>query len=233
MDTTNRRRMDTVRMLAAGGFAGTIARTCTAPLDRVKLLFQVQSVMAASPAVAGANVSTATATATATAAATTAAPAAYKNIFQALGKIYAEEGVLAYWKGNLTNVVRIFPYSAAQLMANDTYKRFASEMLGDLNVGTRLVCGAAAGMTATALTHPLDTLRLRLALPNHGYKGATDAATQIVAKEGILALYRGLLPTLVGIAPYAALNFASYDMLKQLVYRDLGWYGDTHTHTRT
>merc|ERR1719159_594967 len=139
MDTTNRRRMDTVRMLAAGGFAGTIARTCTAPLDRVKLLFQVQSVMAASPAVAGANVSTATATATATAAATTAAPAAYKNIFQALGKIYAEEGVLAYWKGNLTNVVRIFPYSAAQLMANDTYKRFASEMLGDLNVGTRLV----------------------------------------------------------------------------------------------
>lgn len=34
-----------------------------------------------------------------------------------------EEGVLAFWKGNGANVIRIFPYSAAQLAANDTYKR--------------------------------------------------------------------------------------------------------------
>ena len=29
----------------------------------------------------------------------------------------------------------------------------------------RLAAGAMAGMTATALTHPLDVMRLRLALP--------------------------------------------------------------------
>ena len=34
-----------------------------------------------------------------------------------------EEGALAFWKGNSANVVRIFPYSAAQLMSNDYYKR--------------------------------------------------------------------------------------------------------------
>lgn len=34
-----------------------------------------------------------------------------------------EEGLRAFWKGNSANVVRIFPYSAAQLMANDYYKR--------------------------------------------------------------------------------------------------------------
>ena len=44
---------------------------------------------------------------------------AYTGVLQSAKKIYAEEGVLAFWKGNGTNVVRVFPYSACQLMAND------------------------------------------------------------------------------------------------------------------
>jgi solute carrier family 25 phosphate transporter 23/24/25/41 len=46
----------------------------------------------------------------------------------------------------------------------------------------------------------------------------TAALFGIARTEGLGALYKGLAPTLVGIAPYAALNFASYDALKQLVY---------------
>lgn len=65
----------------------------------------------------------------------------------------------------------IFPYSAAQLSANDQYKRLFADEHGELTVPKRLLSGACAGMTATALTHPLDTMRLRLALPNHGYRG--------------------------------------------------------------
>ena len=41
----------------------------------------------------------------------------------------------------------------------------------------------------------------------------------IVRKEGFFALYKGLVPTLVGIAPYAALNFATYDLVKMHYYR--------------
>lgn len=41
----------------------------------------------------------------------------------------------------------------------------------------------------------------------------------ILRTEGVGALYKGLVPTLIGIAPYAALNFASYDLLKKYVYQ--------------
>lgn len=40
----------------------------------------------------------------------------------------------------------------------------------------------------------------------------------MVRTEGAVSLYKGLPPALVGIAPYAALNFASYDLLKKQLY---------------
>ena len=135
-----------------------------------------------------------------------------------MAKILREEGFLAFWKGNGTNIIRIFPYSAAQLMANDFYKRQLAGADGRLEVWQRLTAGACAGMTATAITHPLDTLRLRLALPNNGYTGFGNALRTVVRTEGPLALYKGLAPTLVGIAPYAALNFSLYDMAKARFY---------------
>ena len=51
-----------------------------------------------------------------------------------------------------------------------------------------------------------------------GHAGAINAATMMVRHEGGRALLKGLVPTLVGIAPYAALNFASYDLLKKWFY---------------
>lgn len=51
----------------------------------------------------------------------------YTGVLQAARKILLEEGVRAFWKGNGTNIIRIFPYSAAQLAANDQYKRILSD----------------------------------------------------------------------------------------------------------
>ena len=187
-------------MFIAGGTAGAVARTASAPLDRIKLLFQVQAVPSAGTSAT-----------------------AYTGVWQAASKIFREEGFIAFWKGNGTNIIRIFPYSAGQLMSNDQYKRLLANADGELTVPRRLVAGACAGMTATALTHPLDTVRLRLALPNSGYSGMGNAFTTMVRTEGTVSLYKGLVPTLIGIAPYAALNFASYDMLKRYVYQN----GDT------
>ena len=48
--------------------------------------------------------------------------------------------------------------------------------------------------------------------------GLVHATTIIVRTEGAMALYKGLLPTLLGIAPYAALNFALYDLAKKWFY---------------
>eukprot|EP00798_Chlamydomonas_sp_ICE-L_P016047 gene16047-22183_t len=194
-DPPKRGIWDGSKMFLAGGGAGAVARTCTAPLDRIKLLFQVQ-------AVASSGTSS----------------TAYTGVGQAAAKIFREEGFLAFWKGNGVNIIRIFPYSASQLAANDFYKAHLADANHELTLAKRLTAGACAGMTATAITHPLDTVRLRLALPNHPYKGSIDAISTMVRTEGIMSLYKGLVPTLVGVAPYAALNFATYDLTKKWLY---------------
>jgi solute carrier family 25 phosphate transporter 23/24/25/41 len=47
------------------------------------------------------------------------------------------------------------------------------------------------------------------------YRGMWDCAKKIYKEEGrVRALFRGLSPTIIGIAPYVALNFTTYETLK-------------------
>ena len=181
-------------LFTAGALSGAIAKTITAPLDRVKILLQVRGGLQ-SGAIAEAAQS--------------------GSLFKSLLAVAKQEGVMGFWKGNLPQVLRVVPYSAAQLYSYECFKQFfADKETGELSVRRRLAAGACAGMTATILTHPLDTLRLRIAVdPNCR---SLVGAIGILAKEGGLpAFYRGLGASMAGIAPYMALELSTYDILPQ------------------
>jgi solute carrier family 25 phosphate transporter 23/24/25/41 len=59
-----------------------------------------------------------------------------------------------------------------------------------------------------------------------------DAVVSMIRGEGLLSLYKGLAPTLVGIAPYAALNFASYDLIKKALYHGERCAAALRSHSR-
>lgn len=80
----------------AGGVAGAVSRTVVSPLERLKILLQVQSV----------------------------GREAYKlSVGQALAKMWREEGWRGFMRGNGTNCIRIVPYSAVQFSSYNFYKR--------------------------------------------------------------------------------------------------------------
>ncbi|KAL8518356.1 hypothetical protein ACS0TY_009655 [Phlomoides rotata] len=178
-------------LFAAGAIAGAAAKTVIAPLDRVKLLMQTHGLRA------GHDV-------------------AKKGIgfIEALTLIGKEEGIKGYWKGNHPQVIRVIPYSAVQLFAYEAYKKFFRGKDGELSVIGRLAAGACAGMTSTFVTYPLDVLRLRLAV-EPGYKTMTEVAVTMLREEGFASFYNGLGPSLIGIAPYIAVNFCVFDLVKK------------------
>ncbi|XP_010137013.1 PREDICTED: graves disease carrier protein [Buceros rhinoceros silvestris] len=175
----------------SGGVAGCCAKTTTAPLDRVKILLQAHNHH-------------------------------YKHlgVFSTLCAVPKKEGYLGLYKGNGAMMIRIFPYGAIQFMAFDQYKKIIKKQLGISGHVHRLMAGSMAGITAVICTYPLDMVRVRLAFQvkgEHKYMGIIHAFKMIYTKEGgFSGFYRGLMPTIVGMAPYAGFSFFTFGTLKSI-----------------
>ena len=51
------------------------------------------------------------------------------------------------------------------------------------------------------------------------YKNSLHALLKIIGEEGAAELFRGLIPSLIGVMPYAATNFFAYDTLRKAYKR--------------
>ncbi|KKF95997.1 putative mitochondrial carrier YPR011C [Ceratocystis fimbriata CBS 114723] len=195
-----------VASFCAGGVAGAVSRTVVSPLERLKILYQVQSV--------GRD--------------------AYKvSIRGGLTKMWREEGWRGFMRGNGTNCIRIVPYSAVQFGSYNLYKRYFFEATpgADLSPLSRLACGGLAGVTSVIFTYPLDIVRTRLSIQTASFAelgahpakplGMWTVMVNIYRTEGgIRALYSGILPTIAGVAPYVGLNFMTYEWARKQLTPD-------------
>lgn len=200
-------RRDTALSLLSGGVAGAVSRTATSPLERLKVMKQVQSTSHA-----------------------------YDGLFRALAKMWREEGPLSYWKGNGTNIVRIAPHSAIQFFTFDTLKEWVMNESTDsasLRTVKSLACGAVAGATASTVCYPLDLARscLTVQTTSKQYNGIMHCLKSIHASDGVVGLYRGLPATLMGIAPFVAINFTVFDSLKRN-FLPCSFFVDAHCFRR-
>jgi len=111
------------------------------------------------------------------------------------------------------------------LLADQT-QVFESEPGGPLGPYQRLLCGGLAGITSVTCTYPLDIVRTRLSIQSASFndlkRGAGEKLpgmwgvmkTMYRTEGGITALYRGIIPTVAGVAPYVGLNFMTYEIMR-------------------
>jgi solute carrier family 25 (mitochondrial phosphate transporter), member 23/24/25/41 len=184
----------TLLQLLCGGIAGATARSFVAPIDRVKILMQTQQLIVKD------------------------GKQRYNSVMQSLRYIVQNEGISKLWRGNGTNCIRVFPYAATQFVSYDKYKAMLLLEGGTMTIFRRLFAGALAGATATSLTHPLDVVRLRLSVQPelHGFKGAIRS---VYMEQGMKTFFKGYSATLLSLAPFIAINFATFDQLKFVTYK--------------
>ncbi|KAF8329327.1 mitochondrial carrier domain-containing protein [Amanita rubescens] len=215
----------------AGGCAGAASRTVVSPLERLKIIQQVQP---------------------------RGSDSQYQGVWRSLVRMFKEEGFQGFMRGNGINCIRIVPYSAVQFTTYEQLKKwFTVHGTRELDTPKRLASGALAGITSVCATYPLDLVRSRLSIATASVSLSVQpkaapalGAKPLVAKSvslasaayhtssafskadltivgmtrkimreegGIRALYRGLVTTAVGVAPYVGLNFASYEALRGII----------------
>jgi len=197
--------MSFMKDFIAGGISAAISKTAVAPIERVKLLLQVQHVSKQ-----------------------IAADQRYKGIIDCFVRIPKEQGFLAFWRGNLANVIRYFPTQALNFAFKDKYKQV---FLGGVNKNEQfmryflgnLASGGAAGATSLCFVYPLDFARTRLAA-DVGKAGATrefsglgNCLSKIYKSDGLLGLYRGFGVSVQGIIIYRAAYFGFFDTAKGML----------------
>ena len=140
-------------------------------------------------------------------------------------RIPKEQGFLAFWRGNLANVIRYFPTQALNFAFKDKYKNVFLDGVDKHKQFWRyfagnLASGGAAGATSLCFVYPLDFARTRLAADvgragaSREFKGLGDCLVKISKSDGIRGLYQGFSVSVQGIIIYRAAYFGVYDTAK-------------------
>ncbi|KAL9650279.1 hypothetical protein ABK040_014934 [Willaertia magna] len=181
------------KSLLAGAISGLFSRTLTAPLERIKILYQVQ---------------TKTPPNLITGLKEMYIEGGFKGLFRGNGV-------------NLIKVApeKALKYAVYEQMKsffvnnwNNGEKECDSKQL--------FVSGAVAGVTCHAVMHPFEVLKTRLSVaPTGQYTGMTNAFVTISKQEGyILPWFRGLTPAVLGTIPNSGVSLLSYELLKQMMF---------------
>ncbi|ETV85240.1 hypothetical protein H257_03053 [Aphanomyces astaci] len=149
--------------------------------------------------------------------------AQYRGMLHAFVTIVRDEGALSLFKGMGPTLLGSIPYEGIKF---GTYDLFRELLPSDVDPGSdfagKLVCGGGAGMVATILTYPNDTVRRRMQMQGSGgakhlYKHTIDCYVKLYQAEGLRSYYRGLTPTLVRAMPNMGIQFACYEVFRSWI----------------
>lgn len=205
-DKVQKKKKSFVQDFFIGGVSAAVSKTVVAPIERVKLILQVQD---ANKNIAPEN--------------------RYNGIGDCFKRVIKEQGFGSLWRGNLANVVRYFPTQAINFACKDFYKVYLCPYNPKTQPGMfflgNMASGGAAGATSLCVVYPLDFARTRLAADvgsgkEREFTGLVDCLKKSVQRGGIGGVYNGFGISVVGIIAYRASYFGAFDTGKVVLFKD-------------
>lgn len=156
----------------------------------------------------------------------------YKGPIHCAGVIIREDGLRGLWAGAAPTVMRNGTNQAAMFTAKNAFDKILwKKHEGDGKVllpWQSMISGFLAGTAGPICTGPFDVVKTRLMAQSRSggdlkYRGMFHAISTIYAEEGLLALWKGLLPRLMRIPPGQAIMWGVADQV-------IGFYENRYMH---
>lgn len=225
-------------LLVSAAVSGLVTKTACAPMERLRLLYQIQGMLQQQqrqqtnavwpPTPQGSSVGR------------RAHEEKYRGVTEALRLVIREEGFRGLWKGNGVNALRAAACYAIKFPTNDIAKR----ALGTSNssrrnsLGSLLLAGAIAGSLQKTVSYPLDFLSVRIAVginasalgqsgptvkaptssratrSSKEYAGVIDCMRRVWNLEGPRGFFKGYSIAIWSGVPYVMLQMTFFDLAK-------------------
>uniref|UniRef100_A0A1A9X0C5 Uncharacterized protein n=1 Tax=Glossina brevipalpis TaxID=37001 RepID=A0A1A9X0C5_9MUSC len=144
-----------------------------------------------------------------------------KSLWSCFHEIYKYEGVHGLWRGVGPTAQRAVAIASVELPVYDFCKSQLMCYFGD-HIANHFVSSCIASLGSAIASTPIDVIRTRLmnqkrvtiedgmaaATTQKIYTGSLDCVVQTVRNEGILALYKGFIPTWVRMGPWNSKFFS-------------------------
>jgi solute carrier family 25 carnitine/acylcarnitine transporter 20/29 len=148
----------------------------------------------------------------------------YPSALSAARSILANEGASAFYKGTLTPLLGIGACVSVQFGAFHAARRWFEERNAatskplQLGYGQYYAAGAFAGLANSAISGPIEHVRIRLQAQPHGagrlYSGPLDCVRKLMAGGGLFkGLYRGEAVTVLREAQAYGVWFMTFEWL--------------------
>lgn len=155
----------------------------------------------------------------------------YKNAVHACYTIVKEEGVSALYRGVSLTAARQATNQGANFTVYSKIREFLQNYHGtEVLPSWETSCiGLISGAIGPFSNAPLDTIKTRLqkdksVSKDSGWKRIVSIGAQLVKEEGFRALYKGITPRVMRVAPGQAVTFTVYEFVRRHL-ESLGLFG--------
>ena len=131
------------------------------------------------------------------------------------------EGWRSLYKGMGISLVGMIPYAGLDLMLFESLKiKYSVVYDAPPPWHTMLGLGCLSSVVAQTVTYPLGVVRMRLQAQGMSldrpvkFTGPVDCLQQTYTTHGVKGLYSGYMPSLLKVAPAAAISYTVYEQTK-------------------
>lgn len=182
---------DIIKIFICGGISGGISRTVTAPLERLKVIYQTMYTETKPP-----------------------------TVLKGLKDVYKTSGIHGLYKGNSLTIFMSFLEQALRFAIIEYSKTHMQDEYGNIPQQSFLYIGIITGVLSTFIIFPFDVIRIRMMSSNEQKIGVLKEFKRTYHYFGYWGYYMGLIPHLMTVLPSGSLNVFFYNGIKKLAIND-------------